>query len=408
MIRLPFFQGWLVVAGVFVALATSAGLGFYNASVILTAAVDELNTSVSVVSGATAVYFGTGGIVGFLMAPFMDRMDIRWFMIAGGVIGALAFLTLEAVSSVLGLYLFFIALGVAFALAGLVPGITLVARWFEVKRSVALSIASTGLSVGGIAITPFVAGIIDDRGLAGSARLMALMWFVGIVPVSLFMIWSSPAEVGLEPDGAPTPPTPKPISGATLGQATSSRFFRAMSVAYALVFLSQVGGIAQLFKLATERVDSTTAEQALVALALSSVAGRLLGGVVVIKLDTRLMTLVLIGVQGLALAIIALANTSFSILLGAAIFGISIGNVLMLQPLLIAEAFGVRSYARIYSFSNLAGTVGVAGGPLVLGVVRDLVDYRTAYLLAAIVCFGALVALVVAGPTGDAKELWAH
>lgn len=405
--RLPFFQGWLVVAGVFVVLATSAGLGFYNAAVILTVAVDELNTSVSVVSGATAVYFGTGGIVGFLMAPFMDRMDIRWFMIAGGVIGALAFLTLEAVSSVLGLYLFFIALGVAFALAGLVPGITLVARWFEVKRSVALSIASTGLSVGGIAITPFVAGIIDDRGLAGSARLMALMWFIGIVPVSLLVIRSSPAEVGLEPDGAPTPPIPKPVVGATLGQATSSRFFRALSVTYALVFLSQVGGIAQLFKLATERVDSTTAEQALVALALSSVAGRLLGGVVVIKLDTRLMTLALIAVQGLALVIIALANTSFAILLGAAIFGISIGNVLMLQPLLIAEAFGVRSYARIYSFNNLAGTVGVASGPLVLGVVRDQANYRAAYLLAAFVCAGALVALASAGPSSEAKKVWA-
>ncbi len=405
--RLPFFQGWTIVVGVFVVLATSAGLGFYNASVILSAAVDELDTSVSVVSGATAVFFGTGGVAGFLVAPLMDRFDIRWFLVIGGIVGAGAFLTLAAVTSVLGLYLFFVALGVAFALAGLIPGITLVTRWFDVKRSVALSIASTGLSVGGIALTPIVAGLIEDRGLSGSARMMAAMWFLGIVPVSVLLIRSSPAEVGLEPDGAPTPPTPAPIVGATLSQATNSRFFRALALTYALVFLSQVGGIAQLFKLATERAGSSAAEQALIALALSSVVGRLIGGVVVIKFDTRFMTLILIAVQGLALAIIAFASSTVPILIGAGIFGVSIGNILMLQPLLIAEAFGVRSYARIYSFSNLAGTVGVAGGPLVLGVVRDLVDYRAAYLLAAAICFLALVSLVSAGPSSEAKAIWA-
>ena len=404
--KLPFFPGWLVVAGVFIALLTTAGLGFYNASVILSAAVDELDASVSVVSGATAVYFGTGGITGFLIAPLMDRIDLRWFLTIGGVLGAGAFLTLEAVNSVFGLYLFFIALGVAWAFGGLVPGTTLVARWFDVKRSVALSIASTGLSVGGIVLTPFIAGLIDDRGLAGSARWMALIWFFGIVPTSLLLIRSSPGELGLEPDGAPTPPTPTPVIGATLAEATASRFFKAMSVTYALVFMSQVGGIAQLFNLATERLSSTAAEQALVALALSSVVGRLLGGLVVIKADTRLMTLLLIGVQGLSLIVIAVADSHAMLLVGAALFGVSIGNVLMLQPLLIAEAFGIRSYGRIYALGSLISTVGVAGGPLVLGLLRDAFDYQAAYLIAAFLCLGAVASLWLAGTAERARASW--
>jgi hypothetical protein len=35
----------------------------------------------------------------------------------------------------------------------------------------------------------------------------------------------------------------------------------------------------------------------------------------------------------------------------------------MLHPLLLAERFGVRDYARVYSRSQFAATFGVAAGP---------------------------------------------
>ena len=53
--------------------------------------------------------------------------------------------------------------------------------------------------------------------------------------------------------------------------------------------------------------------------------------------------LVLTGVQAGALILVATATTRGSILFAIAVFGISIGNLLMLQPLLIAETFGVKS-----------------------------------------------------------------
>ena len=56
-------------------------------------------------------------------------------------------------------------------------------------------------------------------------------------------------------------------------------------------------------------------------------------------------------------------------------FGATIGNTLMLQPLLVAEAFGVRDYARLYSVNSLLSTVGVAAGPFVVGLIHD-VDRR--------------------------------
>ena len=81
--------------------------------------------------------------------------------------------------------------------------------------------------------------------------------------------------------------------------------------------------------------------------------------------------------------------------------GATVGNLLMLQPLWLAEAFGVKAYARIFSLSNAIAVMGVAAGPVVLGVVFDLVDYRMAYLVAATLSFCAWVLMFFAGPTPD-------
>ena len=43
----------------------------------------------------------------------------------------------------------------------------------------------------------------------------------------------------------------------------------------------------------------------------------------------------------------------------------------MLQPLLIAERFGVVDYPRIFSRSQFVMMVGTAGGPLLLGWLYD-------------------------------------
>jgi len=52
------------------------------------------------------------------------------------------------------------------------------------------------------------------------------------------------------------------------------------------------------------------------------------------------------------------------------LFGLTVGNVLMLQPLLLVDAFGTREYARIYSVSQLLTALGVAGGPALVGLLQ--------------------------------------
>lgn len=402
------FYGWWIVAALFVALMTTAGFGFYNASVILGAANEQMGISVTVVSGATAMFFGVSGLTGYLLAPRMDSLDIRLFFLGGGVLGALTLFGLRWVDDALGLYVFFSLFGISFATAGLVPATTLVARWFETRRSVALSVTSTGLSFGGIAITPFIARALDDHSLGDVGAWMAAGWLVGTVPLTWLVVRSWPRDMGLHPDGAARATTGRDglAPGATFGQARSTRFFRLLCVVYALIYLAQVGGIAHLYNLVDERTSAASAATALSVLAFSSVVGRLIGGVVVTRVSSEYMTLLLVALQAAALAAIAVTDGRTGLLVTAGVFGLSVGNLLMLQPLLLADAFGVREYSRIYSFNQLFGTIGVAGGPFLIGALRDLSGYSTAFIVAAganVVGFGLLV---MAGSIDGARSAW--
>lgn len=421
----PTRHGWVIVATVFVMLAVTSGLGFYNASVILSAATTELDASVGSVSGATGLFFAISGLSGFALARWMDTVDLRWFFSAGGIVGAVALFGLRWVTSVPALYLFFALFGIGFGLAGLVPSTTLVTRWFDRRRAVALSIASTGLSVGGIALTPIAVWIIGRNGLADAGTALGALWLVGIVPIALVLVRPYPPDTEVEPQPRDRPAhhvgagpsrtghetagtgSAKPKPGASFAMARTSRFFRAVAVAYALIFFGQVGAIAQLFNMVRERTDETTAATAVSTIAFASVIARLVGGVIVMRVPVQPFTAGIAGIQAGSLILLAQAGSSTGLLVSAVVFGISIGNLLMLQPLLLAEAFGVASYSRIYSFSQLAATIGVATGPLTLGVLRDGFDYRIAFLVAASASLIGSAALVIAGSTDTPRRLWA-
>ena len=393
------FYGWVIVAVVFLSLMVTSGLGFYNAAVILVAAREELGASVSAVSFGPTLFFTVGGLTGFALSSYMDRVDLRAFYLAGGILGAAALVALRWVSSVAELYVFYAAFGASFALAGLVPGVTLVARWFSRRRSIALSIASSGLSAGGILFTPVASNLIDDRTLSGAGPLLAIGWFVGVVPLSLLLLRSQPADKGLEPDGDPTPAEPVVLTGTDFAAAKTSRYFRVLAVVYALVFLAQVGALAHLASLVTERVDRSAGALALSVLAFASVVGRLVGGVIATRVQVRGLTAVLIVVQASALLFLALAETQALLLVSSALLGLSVGNLLMLQPLLLVEAFGVKHNSQIYSLSQLVTTVGVAIGPLLYGGLRDAIDYRASFLVAGVLNLLAMAILTQAGPT---------
>ena len=395
------FPGWWVVAGCFTVLLVNSGLAFYGLAVYLNAFSNEKGWALGTISFGVTVFFVVGGVAGLWIARLIARFDVRYIMMAGGAIAGGSLALLGQVETQWQMFLVYAVFAVGYAAAGLVPATTVVTRWFQSKRAVALSVASTGLSVGGIVITPFAKRFIDEYGLSATTPWLGLVFVAVTVPVAWFMVKPDPEAIGWAPDGqrraigevAPA------VGGTTFEDAVKTTFYRAVAVGYIFALGSQVGGIQQLVKLVEERTDPATARFAVTALAATSVVARLVGGRAVQVMPMMRFTVVIAGVQSVALVMLAFVSSTVLIFASIILFGLTIGNLLMMQPLLLAERFGVRDYPRIYSRSQFVALVGVAGGPLLLGWLYDVSgSYRIPYLAAAACCTVGVGILLLAGP----------
>ena len=380
------FPGRWVLGACFTLLTFSSGLGFYGLAVYLQAFSRERQWSVSSISLATTFFFLVGGVAGIPISKFIAKHDVRIMVLGGATLATVALFSMRFVEHRWQLFVVYIFYALGWSASGMGPVTTVVTRWFHVRRASALAIASTGLSMGGIVVTPFIKWILDSQGIRNGSPWLALIWFLGTVPVTLFLLRAFPQPYGWLPDGARAKPGEvADISGTPLNDAVKTKFFRAVTVGYVFALGAQVGGALQLVKLVEERTNRSTAILATVVLSSMSIISRFIAGRIIPRVDMTRFTVGLATLQGLSMASIALNESRIGLLLSIAVFGITIGNMVMMQSLLLAERFGVRDYPRIAARSGLISFSGTALGPLLLGWLYDVAGgYRSSYLAAGV------------------------
>ena len=367
----------------------SSGFGFHNLSVYMNALVAERSFSVADVSTAVALLFIVSGVAGVVVGRVIERHDVRMVMVAGAVIGAVALGLIGLAREVWQVWVLYAVFGVGNSGVSLVPATTVVTRWFPgANRSIAMSIASTGLSAGGVLLAPASAQVIHLLGVSTAMPWFAVVYLAVIAPTALLLVRSWPPVSSI----ARTPVQ------RDLGDGLYSRFFIGATIAYVALMAAQVGGIAHLFNHVATVTDHIVGSTAVSLLALMSIFGRLLGGFLLAAgFPIRILTGVSLAIQGLGLGVLGYAQTPVTSLLGTAVFGLSVGNLLMLQPLLLVQAFGVQHYPRLFAVSHACSTIGVAGGPLAMGIIHDASSYAGSFGTAAIASAVALAVFIAAG-----------
>ena len=388
------YYGWKIVAALLFLLTFTSGLSFYNHAIYLNALATQSNFDVSTASTAVSIFFLTGGVMGLFVARWVQEYDPRICITAGAIISFVSLSLLAYVSTVWQLFFIYALFGTGFSASSLIPATTLVTKWFHRRRAMALSVASTGLSLGGVILTPLSAVMVESLGFKIAAPLIGVIFLVGVVPVAWMYLRESPESMGLHVDGdlpesideSVTSDPPQVIEGGiTFKEARRRKFFWGVSLAYIFLMAAQVGGIAHQYGLARELLTEAETAIAVAILPVFSIIGRLLGGWIADRVSIRKFAISMMILQAASLSLLAGGFGIFTLFLGLAAFGATVGNLLMLQPLLIADAFGVKDYARIFSVSNLMSSWGTAMGPGVLGFVYATSGslYQLPYFVAA-------------------------
>lgn len=392
-----------MVWAILVVLAIASGMGFYNHSIILDALSRNPNLSLETASWAVSLFFVCTGVSGLWLGRLIQRIDARWCITGGAVLSGFALTALAWVDSLAGLFLVYSIFGVGFAASGLLPCSTLVARWFQRRRATALSLATTGMPLGGVLITPACAALVNRYGLDTVAPFMGLVYVIVVIPVTWLFIKPGPEMSASEASGAAAADSGLPGLPYTL--AIRHRFFWGLTLAFVFLLLSQVGAIAHQFGLVNEVIGLTSAAMAVAIVPVTSIVSRLLGGWLLTFLPLRNFSLSIMLLQFVSLAMLSFASGQWILYTGLAVFGISVGNLLVLQPLLLAEAFGVRDYARITAFSSLLLYLGTAAGPGVVGLVYAMKgSYLLAYGWTAAAAFLGVLFFIAAGSIPPARS----
>lgn len=390
------FYGWYVAVACSLLMMVGVGVGYYGLAVFLGPLQDEHGWSNSVVSGATGLYFSLSGVTGFVVGPRVDRIGPRPFMLIGSILLAASISLIGYVHAVWQLYAVYAVLAVAFGLATSVSVNAVMTRWFVAKRAKAMSISSTGISVGGVVLAPVGSKLIDIGGLELATPLMGLLVLAGALPVILFVIVADPRDMGLEPDGhrgGAVAPALRPTLSAevqhrtwTRRDAARTREFWAILVGFAVVLTAQTGFVIHQISFLEERVGSrSTAALALSVTAFGSIVARLVVGSFADRIDKRRLTVVLFLLQACAVAgIVATENVPLTYVL-TLVFGFTIGNVYMMMSLLVGESFGMVSFGAVFGVVSMTGQVGSGLGPLAVGVLEDATGgYGAAFVTTAV------------------------
>ena len=385
-------HGWAIVGLTLLMQTVSSGLGFYNMSVYINRLSAQLAVSSADTSFAVSLFFVVGGVAGLYVADLLRVWSVRKVVIAGALVSGVAVALVGFADQLWQVYALFTLFGIGNAGISIVISTTLITRWFPgPERSMALAVGSTGLSLGGFLITPLTAYVMNGWGFDLTMHWLGVFLVLSVVPIALFLRFPSNEESSAH-NAADTGQLSAQLA-ASLAAALRSRFYILFAVAYVLIMGSQVGSIAHLYSRVELLGDFTMAALAVQALSIASITGRFIGGWLVSWMPIRRFALGNLLLQSVGLLLIAFAPNSVMGVVAAGIFGLSVGNLLMTQPLWLAEKYSVDIYPQVFARANAISVLGVAAGPFCMGWIFD---YAGSYTFAFICALAtSLVAFVV-------------
>ncbi len=432
------FHGWKIVAVSFVALFVSVGFGFYSFGAFFVALTEEFGGGRTGVGIGLALFGITNGAVAPFLGHWLDQGHARRIMTVGVCLLAGGLLLVAAVQNLFQFYLVigtFLSLGAA--LVGGVTASTLVANWFVRRRSMALGIATMGISLSGVVMAPVATRLIGLVGWRGAFALYGVLTLLVVLPVVRRWVVDRPEDMELHPDGDltssvpewPSVPAPaegptgvEPVAPAPMDEATkprrrrldwaeplANRNFWVIALVVAMNFCSNSAILTHIIAHAMDLgFDPIPASFTLSALAATGVLGKVVFGWIGDRLSGRRALWLAISLQATGTAAL-LGVESYSALVGAAaVFGLGMGGMMPLWGTLIGACFGRRSFGRVMGLmSPMLLPIQILGVPFAGWVFDRFGTYDIAFTVFLSMYLSAMLVLVLLRlpeeePTGPA------
>jgi len=305
-----------------------------------------------------------------------------------GLVGASLFLCLLSLTRSLSYFYAVYGLLAASHTALSLPYGYLISRWFRKKRGTAMGITTAGIGLGGVAIAPMSAALIQWFGWRAAYVALGLC-ILGIMLPLLAFVRESPESMGLRPDGVPADepaPAESPDRSMTAGQAVRTPVFWLSSIGLFLIYGTVFGTLSHQVPFIRDLgISPTRAASIFGVTAAMGVAGKLVFGYLMDKLPARIVVSTCFLLQAAGVLFLFAAEDLVFLWLFVLVFGFSMGGTATLRPLIVTWLFGMGSYGAIFGATQVFQSLGSSLFPLLAGMVFDATgSYDRALLLFAL------------------------
>ena len=195
------YPGWRVVFACFLIALFLFGFGLYGHGVYLAELQRQNGWPAALISGASTLSLLLANIFATFTNELVARLGAKRLVLLGIAALAASMTLLAWASSPWQLYVAFILMSLGWIGMGTIVIAAVVSLWFVRRRGLAISLAFTGASSGGIVVTPLLVLLVERFGFA-TAMLTAMAVMVAVlVPVAVAWIGPPSAAGSAEAAG---------------------------------------------------------------------------------------------------------------------------------------------------------------------------------------------------------------
>ncbi|WP_426537390.1 MFS transporter [Bradyrhizobium sp. McL0615] len=385
---------WVIVAAGGLLGCVAIG-GMFSLPVFLQPIARDTGWSVTGISSAMTIGFLAMAFTSMVWGTLSDRLGPLPVVLTGSVVLS-ASLGLASLATSLVAFQFIFGLMVGGSIAAIfAPMMATVTGWFDTHRSLAVSLVSAGMGMAPMTMAPLAAWLVSHHDWRTSMQIVALVVGAIMIPVSL-LVRRPPAL-----DGAPFMPSGVPAPAEmSLAQALRSPQFIILVATNFFCCATHSGPIIHTVSYAISCGIPLIAAVTIYSVeGFAGLGGRIAFGLLGDRFGARRVLVFGLLAQAFGALGYVFVRELAAFYAVAALFGFIYAGTMPLYAVLVRENFPLRMMGTMIGGTAMAGSLGMATGPLAGGLIYDtFASYAWLYIGSWIMGLGAFLIIMTFRP----------